>query len=30
VVTTPAVTDDVRRRGEDIDAYLRYTHEKYT
>jgi NAD(P)-dependent dehydrogenase (short-subunit alcohol dehydrogenase family) len=29
VLTVPEVADDVRRRGDDIDAYLRYTLEKY-
>ncbi|HEY6533438.1 MAG TPA: SDR family oxidoreductase [Acidimicrobiales bacterium] len=29
VLTVPEVADDVRRRGEDVDAYLRYTLEKY-
>jgi NAD(P)-dependent dehydrogenase (short-subunit alcohol dehydrogenase family) len=29
VLTAPEVADDIRRRGDDIDAYLRYTLDKY-
>ena len=29
VLSVPEVADDLRRRGEDVDAYLRYTFEKY-
>ena len=30
VLTVPEVADDLRRLGEDVDAYLRYTLEKYS
>lgn len=30
VLSVPEVADDVRRRGEDVDAYLQYTFEKYS
>jgi NAD(P)-dependent dehydrogenase (short-subunit alcohol dehydrogenase family) len=29
VLTVPEVADDVRRRGDDIDAYLQHTLDKY-